>query len=88
MIPGQLLCVCGVAHFPALAWKHKSCVANRVVANPVANESKSPRVSAETPARGGTNSRHGKYADPEKRRTYMRDLMRSRRAKAKEVICG
>ena len=26
-------------------------------------------------------NRHGKYADPAKRREYMRDLMRSRRAK-------
>jgi hypothetical protein len=50
MKPGQVLCVCGEAHWPKLAWKHAGCVANKAkpvansAGNGVANKSESARV--------------------------------------------
>jgi hypothetical protein len=69
---GQVRCPAGHWHFPNLGWKHAGCVANT-----------SPMVANAEEARVANTTRHGKYADPDKRREYMRDLMRKRRSQEK-----
>lgn len=57
---------------PTASWgPYMPPLATTEVANPVANVK--PEVA----------NRHGKYADPEKRRAYQRELMRRKRAEAK-----
>lgn len=76
----RVQCVCGVRYFPAQAWAHRGCVANAIanakapVDNAAASLELQPVVKTE---------RYGKYADGEKRKAYMRELMRKRRAEGK-----
>lgn len=90
----RITCVCGGRYFPAQAWAHRSCAAQVVanagavvhgVANAVANAEE--RVdNAKAPlelAPVVKPERYGRYADGEKRKAYMRELMRKRRAEGK-----
>lgn len=97
MIPGQVLCPAGHAHFPALAWRHADCAVVHKVVHAERGSSQtaverpdqaSPSVRESSPSRVvETAPRHGKYADPEARKAYRREWMRARRAKAKESQC-
>ncbi len=67
--PAPLICdACGQRYWPAQTWIHAKCL----VANAPMVANKSNGLVA--------NSRHGKYADADKRRKYMREYMRTRRA--------
>lgn len=73
---------CGAVVLRAQLWVHgRKCGRCLEVANGVAN---GDRVVANATAPSSSHeSRHGKYADVEKRRGYMRQLMRERRARAR-----
>lgn len=71
---------CLKRYFPAQAWAHKGCVANTVAnANPGVDNADAPLELAPV----AKPERYGRYADGEKRRAYMRGLMRKRRAEGK-----
>lgn len=74
---GRMQCVCKGWYFPKQEWAHEGCaakygVANTVVANGTVANAKAAAVN-----------RVGRYADPEKRKAYMRELMRKRRAEGR-----
>jgi hypothetical protein len=78
----------------ALVGRMHNCVVANTVANTVANNrglekqlSRLPHkqeIAGAEPA-PATTSRHGKYADADKRKAYMRDYMARRRADQKSV---
>lgn len=64
---------------PNLAWKHQGCEREWVV-----HMAPVPTVVVHAKeAAGSSQSRHGKYADPERRRKYRREWMRNKRQEAR-----
>lgn len=62
---------CGRAYWPLQEWQHKACmVANTSDISDVVANSTMPVVA----------NKHGRYADTNKRRAYMREYMAKRRA--------
>jgi hypothetical protein len=64
---------------PDCGTRHHSYQGHVFASNAVANAIK---PVANNVANAVANKKHGKYKDPEARKKYMRELMRSRRAKA------
>lgn len=69
--------VCGESNYPAQAWMHKDCTATNELAT---KPEQTVVANADTVV---ANSKHGKYSDTEKRKSYQREIMRKRRAKEK-----
>jgi hypothetical protein len=53
-----------------------------VVANTAPKVANSPQCLVANTRNAARSTRHGKYADADKRRAYMRELMRAKRAKS------
>lgn len=68
--------VCGRSAWPAQAWQHKNCTAQRIPPEVVVANAPEIAVTNEKVVA----NRHGQYADKEKRREYMRNYMAKRRA--------
>ena len=79
MLKAPICPVCGKSAWPSQQWLHKEC---GIVVLTVANKPEGVVANAAEVTHPVAN-RHGKYADTEKRKAYMRDLMRKRRANAK-----
>lgn len=83
MKPGQIMCVCGEAYWPKLAWKHADCVTNEAEINSAETNSainaviNSDSVSNDQPKRKPRRNRENYNA-------YMRDYMKRKRAKARQ----
>jgi hypothetical protein len=80
-------CACGKTFWPAQKWQHEACLSSSPKSSPVTLEEApqaKARVSqlASQPPLASSTYRH---RDPEKRRVYQRDLMRSKRRAARRV---